>query len=249
MLTDSHCHLTKEYYDNINEVIDEAKRNKVTRYINIGCDKFSMREVIDLIKTEDYMYGSIGIHPNEIYDTEEKDYNYIVENLDNKKIIAIGEIGLDYHYRSDDKKNQQKWFERQLKLATKNNKPVIIHSRDATEDTIKILKKYNLKGIIHSFSGSYETATEYIKMGYVLGINGVVTFKNSKLKEVIKKLALEYIVLETDSPYLTPEPKRGTKNEPKYILEIARFISNLKGTSVEELSEITNKNLRRIFDI
>ena len=127
--------------------------------------------------------------------------------------------------------------------------PVIIHSREATEDTINTLKKYKVTGVIHSFSGSLETAKIYIKMGYLLGINGVITFKNSKLKDVIKEIPLESIVLETDSPYLTPEPFRGKKNEPARIKEIAEFICDLKGISLEDLATITNHNIKRIFDI
>ena len=140
-------------------------------------------------------------------------------------------------------------LESQLKIAETHNLPVIIHSREATEDTINTLKKYHIKGVIHSFSGSLETAKIYIKMGYLLGINGVITFKNSKLKEVIKELPLEHLVLETDSPYLTPEPFRGKPNEPARIKEIATFISELKGISLEELARITNENIMRIFDI
>ena len=193
MFTDSHCHLLKEYYKNISREIKSAEKNNVNRFINIGCDTEAIKEVVNLVVSHHNMYGAIGIHPNEINDNIIVDYNYIEKNIKNKKIIALGEIGLDYHY-DNDKKLQQKWFEKQLTLAEKEQIPVIIHSRDATIDTINILKKHKVKGIIHSFSGSYETAMEYIKMGFLLGINGVVTFKNSKLKDVLDKLSLEYIV-------------------------------------------------------
>lgn len=140
-------------------------------------------------------------------------------------------------------------FEYQLKLAERVNKPVIIHSREATQDTIEILGKYNVRGVIHSFSGSYETASIYIKMGYLLGINGVITFKNCNLKDVVAKLDLGNIVLETDSPYLTPVPYRGQKNDSSHIIDIAKFICDIKGCSMEELAKETNGNISRCFDI
>ena len=247
MFTDSHCHLIKEYYENISREINEALACNVNRYINIGCDTASMKEVIKLVNIHKNMYGAIGIHPNEITDHIEEDYSYLEKNIKKEKIIAIGEIGLDYHYEHN-KELQKKWFEKQLFLAERENLPVIIHSRDATMDTLNILKKYKVKGIIHSFSGSYETAMEYIKLGFILGINGVVSFSNSKLSSVIDKLPLEYIVLETDAPYLTPEPFRGKKNSPKYIKEIAQFICKIKGITPKQLAKITNKNLSRVFD-
>ena len=249
MFTDTHCHIYKEYYENIDEIMKNAKEKGINRLINNGCDLKSNNEVLCLIKKYDNMYGALGIHPENINIFKEEDLNKLEKTLNNEKIIAIGEIGLDYHYTKDNKQEQIKLFENQLKLATKYNLPVIIHSREATEDTINILKKYNLKGVIHSFSGSLETAEIYIKMGYLLGINGVLTFKNSKLKEVIAKISLDNIILETDSPYLTPEPFRGKRNEPSRICDIAKFISELKNVSLEELARITNANIKRIFDI
>lgn len=249
MFTDTHCHIYKEYYKNLDEIINNAKNNKVNRMINNGCNSASNKEVLELLKKYDTMYGALGIHPESVETYQESDITFIKNNLENDRIIAIGEIGLDYHYTKENKEEQKKLLEVQLSIAEKHNLPVIIHSREATEDTINILKKYNLKGVIHSFSGSYETAQIYIKMGYLLGINGVITFKNSKLKEVIKKIPLKNIILETDSPYLTPEPYRGKRNEPARILDIAKFICELKGVSLEELARITNDNIKRIFDI
>lgn len=249
MFTDTHCHIYKEYYKNLDEIINNAKNNKVNRMINNGCNSASNKEVLELLKKYDTMYGALGIHPESVETYQESDITFIKNNLENDRIIAIGEIGLDYHYTKENKEEQKKLLEVQLSIAEKHNLPVIIHSREATEDTINILKKYNLKGVIHSFSGSYETAQIYIKMGYLLGINGVITFKNSKLKEVIKKIPLKNIILETDSPYLTPEPYRGKRNEPSRILDIAKFICELKGVSLEELARITNENIKRIFDI
>jgi len=249
MFTDTHCHIFNEYYEDIPKIIEKAKNVGITRFINNGCDHKSNLEVLELINKHKEMYGAIGIHPEVVDSYKKSDIDFIEENLNNPKVIAIGEIGLDYHYTKENKEKQIALFETQLKLAEKYHLPVIVHSRDATEDTINTLKKYQVTGVIHSFSGSLETANIYLKMGFYLGINGVITFKNSKLKEVIKDIPLENIILETDSPYLSPEPYRGTKNEPANIIEIAKFISDLKSVDLTELRAITNKNITRIFDI
>ena len=249
MFTDTHCHIYKEYYESIDNVLENAKDVGINRVINNGCDNKSNKEVLELIDKYPNMYGAIGIHPENVETYTEDDIKYIEDNLKKSKIVAIGEIGLDYHYTKDNKEKQINLFERQLKIAEKYHIPVIIHSREATEDTINCLKKYNITGVIHSFSGSLETAKIYIKMGFILGINGVITFKNSKLKEVIKEIDLENIIFETDSPYLTPEPFRGQKNEPARIINIAEFICNLKNIDKSQASIITNENIKRIFDI
>lgn len=249
MFTDTHCHIFKEYYDNIEEILNNAKNVSISRVINNGCNQKSNKEVLDLLNKHPNMYGAIGIHPEYASDYNETNIAFIEKNLSHPKVIAIGEIGLDYHYTKDNKNEQIKLFELQLELALKYNLPVIIHMRDATEDTINILKKYKVTGVIHSFSGSLETAKIFIKMGFKLGINGVITFKNSKLKEVIKDIDLNNIILETDSPYLTPEPIRGQKNDPSKITFIVDFICNLKNISKEELSLITNNNIKEIFKI
>lgn len=249
MFVDTHCHIYKDYYEDIDLVLNEAKKNNVGYIINSGCDRMSNREVLDLLNGHKNMYGAIGIHPESVLDYTEEDIKFIEEHLNDEKIVAIGEIGLDYHYTNEDKEEQIKLFEAQLKLAEKYHKPVIIHSREATADTISILKKYNVKGVIHSFSGSYETAMIYIKMGYLLGVNGVVTFKNSNLKDVLKRIPLEHIILETDSPYLTPVPFRGKQNVPKYVIHVAEFLSELYDVSLDELAKVTNSNIKHIFDI
>lgn len=248
MFTDSHCHLYSEYYDDIAKVIQDASLNKVNRFINNGCDAKSNIEVINLIEKYPNMYGTIGIHPESVDTYKLEDIKFIEDNIANKKIIAIGEIGLDYYYTKENKEEQIKLLEIQLKLAEKYNMPVIIHSREATLDTLTTLKKYHVKGVIHSFSGSLETAREYIKMGYLIGINGVITFKNANIKDVIKELPLSSLVLETDSPYLTPEPYRGKQNSPAHILDIAKFVADLKNISLEELANITNQNLDNMFN-
>ena len=167
----------------------------------------------------------------------------------NKKIVGIGEIGLDYHYGKDNINLQKDLFEKQLSMAEELNLPVVIHSRDAVKDTIDILKKYKVKGIIHCFSGSLEVANIYISMGFKLGIGGVLTFKNSKLSNVIEKISLENIVLETDSPYLTPEPFRGKTNSSKYIPIIAQKIADIKDISLQSVSTTTLENTYNLFDL
>lgn len=248
MFTDSHAHVYAPYYEDIDLVVKEAKENNVNRIVICGCNSEENNKVIDIIKKYPEIYGAIGIHPEMVEDYKLGDLAEIEKNISNNKIIAIGEIGLDYYYSKEHKKEQIELLERQLKIAEKYNIPVIIHSREATLDTLNILKKYNCKGIIHSFSGSYETAIEYIKMGYLIGINGVITFKNSKIFEVIKNLPLDSLVLETDSPYLTPVPFRGKKNSPKHIYDIAKYVSNLFDIDLDDLANITNNNLNRVFD-
>lgn len=248
MFTDTHAHLDKEYYDDISKIVEEAKNNNIDRIIVSGTNTKTNKEVLDLVSKYDNLYGSLGIHPEEVENYSLSDIDYIKNNI-NKKIIAIGEIGLDFYYSKENKDNQIDLFNIQLKLAEDLNLPVIIHSREATLETVNQLKKYNLKGIIHSFSGSYETAKIYTSMGYLIGINGVITFKNSNIKEQIKKIPVENIVLETDSPYLTPSPFRGKVNEPKHLLETAKFVADLYGISLEKLAKITNENINRIFDI
>lgn len=248
MFTDTHCHIYKEYFDKIDVILDKALKNKVNRIINNADNIETSKEVLSLIERYSNMYGAIGIHPEHVDNYTKEDLEFIEKNLKNEKIIAIGEIGLDYHYTKENKKEQIELFEQQLKLAEKYNKPVIVHSREATKDTIDTLKKYQVKGVIHSFSGSYETACIYIKMGFLLGVNGVITFKNSNIKEVYKSISLHNIVLETDSPYLAPTPYRGKKNEPANILVIAEFLASLYGVSLSYLSEVTNENISRIFD-
>lgn len=246
-LWDTHCHIYKDYYPSISDEILNANQVGVTNCIVSGCDSKSNEEVLSIISNYSSCFGVIGIHPEEVDHYSNQDVQYILNNIHNDRILGIGEIGLDYHYTEDNKEEQKKLFELQLSLAEQSNLPVVIHSREATQDTIDILKKYKVKGVIHSFSGSLEVAQIYIKMGFKLGINGVVTFKNSRLKEILPFIK-DHIVLETDSPFLTPHPYRGTKNSPKYIRNIAEFIASELKISIHELEVITNKNIRLIFD-
>ena len=248
MLIDTHCHLYSEYYSDIDDIVNLAKKSNVNILINNGCDSKSNKEVIDLLDKYKNMYGAIGIHPEEVDNYSLNDIKFIEDNLNNKKVVAIGEIGLDYHYSKENKEKQIKLFELQLDIANKYKVPVIIHSRDATEDTINILRKYNIKGVIHSFSGSLETAKIYIKRGFLLGINGVVTFKNCNLKDILVNIGLNNIILETDSPYLTPVPYRGKQNNPSHILDIAKYISEIFNVSLEEVSKITTKNVLDLYN-
>ena len=245
MFCDTHCHLLSEYYPDIEEILKVSKEDGVSRVINAGYNYLSSLEVLDLVKKYPDMYGVVGLHPENI--DEEFDYK-IFDNLD-KKIVGIGEIGLDYHYTKENKLKQIEVFERQLDIAEKLGLPVVIHSRDAVMDTLEILKKHHNFGVIHSFSGSLEVAREYIKLGFALGINGVVTFKNCNLKETLKNIDMNSIVLETDSPYLTPVPFRGTQNNPGKMMNTAKFVADIYGVSLSELAEITNQNIKRIFDI
>ena len=249
MYIDTHAHIYKEYYDDIDEVINKAKIKKVAKIINCATDFKNFDEIISLSVNYSDLYFSLGVHPEELgnHDYSELE-KYIKDNLDNSKFIGIGEIGLDYFHNSDNIDEQQRLFVYQLDLATKYNLPVIIHSREATKDTIDILKKYNLKGVVHCFSGSIEVAKEYIKLGYKLGIGGLVTFKNCTLKERIKDIGIENIILETDSPYVTPEPLRGIKNESANIPLIAKKISEILAVSEEEIEATTTRNCDEIFD-
>ena len=247
-MIDTHCHVYNEYYDNIDDIMYEAKEIGVEIMINNACDLKTSYEVLDSVKVYKNMYGVLGVHPTENLDDVEEVLNLIKDNLNNKKIIGVGEIGLDYHYGRESRMKQIDVFKKQLDFASKNHLPVIIHCRDSVNDMLDILKQYKLKGIIHCFTGSVETAREYIKLGYKLGINGTITFKNCKLINVIKEVGIQNIVFETDSPYLTPEPNRGMKNEPSFVNEVYEFVSKSLNISKEDLVTITNNNVFEIFD-
>ena len=249
MLVDTHCHIYSEYYEDIDNLMDKLINSGISMVINNGCNFNTSKEVMKLSNVYNNMYFTIGLHPEENLNELDSVIDLINSNLNNNKFIGIGEIGLDYYWNKENKDEQIKVFETQLEIAEKNNLPVIIHSRESTGDMLSILKKYKLRGIIHCFNGSVEVAREYIKMGYKLGINGVVTFKNCKLIDVIKEVGIDNIVFETDSPYLTPVPDRGKKNNPSYVNNIVDFISNELGIERVKLVDISNKNVSYIFDI
>lgn len=249
-MIDTHAHVFKEYYEDISTVINNANKNKVNSIIISGCSKPDIEEALFIINNYDSLYATIGYHPEEVNNIIDEDIHRLEDVVkQNEKVIGIGEIGLDYHYDKTNKNSQIALFEKQLELAERLKCPVVIHSREATMDTYNILKKYKVKGIIHCFSGSLEMANNYISLGFLLGIGGVVTFKNCNLKEVIEKVGLEHIVLETDSPYLAPVPYRGRKNEPAYVVEVAKFISKIKNKSLKEVDEITTNNVKSLFDV
>ena len=248
MYTDTHCHIRSDIYKNIDEIIEFSINAGVTKMINNGTNLESNKEVLELSERYKSLYPALGIQPEELDDDINKSLDFIENNID--KIIAIGEIGLDYYYSNDTKAKQLEIFEKQMKLADKYNKPVIIHSRNAFDDTIKIIKKYpKVKGVIHCFSGSLKEAEEYINQGYMLGIGGIVTFKNSDLKNVLKEIPIQNIVLETDSPYLSPVPNRGKQNNPSNIPHIASFLTNIYNISLKEISQEIEKNVNSIFNI
>ena len=249
MYIDTHCHLSLEDYNDIDLVIKENRENSIDKIIISGYSRDTIKETLDLISKYPDVYATIGYHPSEADITNESDLIVLEEQLQREKVVGIGEIGLDYHYGSDNKEKQIELFRKQMEIAEKYKLPVVIHSRDATEDTINILKEYNVIGDMHCFSGSLETAKIYINMGYKLGIGGVVTFKNSNLYKVVESVGLENIILETDSPYLTPEPFRGKQNSSKYIPYIAKRIAEIRNNSVEEVAEITTENACSLFDL
>lgn len=247
MIIDTHCHVIDLEYDNIDEIINRFKDNIM---IISGYDSISNRNVVDIVKKYKNVYGTLGFHPSEVDKFSEEEFNYIKNNINNSKIVGIGEIGLDYHYGSNDKEKQIKMFKSLLDLAQSENISVVIHTRDAAQDTMNILKNYKLKVDIHCFGYSLEIAKECIKRGYRLGIGGVLTFKNSKkLVEIVSNIPIENILLETDSPYLTPEPFRGKKNEPFYLSYVIDKISKIKKISIDEVKKITTKNAKEQFDL
>ena len=248
MLVDTHCHLFSEYYDNIDEVIENAILSGINFIIVNGVDRRTNEEVLELVKKYDIVYGALGIQPEEVENVKGDDLIFIEEHINDDKIIAVGEIGLDYHYECN-KEKQLDIFRKQLEIATKYNKPIIIHSRDCIQETYNILKGYKLKGIMHCYSGSVEMAREFNKIGYLIGVGGIVTFKNAvKLVEVVKEIGIDNIVLETDSPYLSPEPYRGKRNEPKNVNVIYKKICNIKGLDYKEVVERIHSNVFGLFD-
>ncbi|MBC2853889.1 TatD family hydrolase [Cetobacterium sp. 2G large] len=249
-LVDTHCHLDNEKFDEDRlEIIERIKEN-LEFCVNIGYDLASSKKSLELAKKYDFIYAVIGVHPIDIaeYDEEvEKELELLGKN---PKVVAIGEIGLDYHWMTEPKEVQQERFKKQLELAERLNKPVVIHTRDAMEDTVNILKEYpNITGVIHCYPGSLETAKQLVDRFY-LGIGGTLTFKNSKKAvEVVKDIPLDRIVIETDCPYLTPEPFRGKRNEPIYVEYVAKKIAEIKEISVEDVTKITTENAKKLYRI
>ncbi|SJZ97453.1 TatD DNase family protein [Cetobacterium ceti] len=249
-LVDTHCHIDNEKFneDRI-EVIKRIEEN-LEFAVNIGYDLESSRRTLRLTRVYDCIYGTVGFHPTDISKYTEEAEKELEDMAREEKIVAIGEIGLDYYWMEDPKEKQQEIFRRQLKLAQKLNMPVSIHTRDAMEDTVKILKEFpDIKGVIHCYPGSVETAKELIDRFY-LGIGGALTFKNAKkLVNVVKEIPLDRLVLETDCPYMAPEPNRGKRNEPIYVKFVGEKIAEIKGISYEEVAKVTTENAKRLYSI
>lgn len=245
-MVDTHCHVFLSDYPDIDDVIKRMDGNII---IVSGVDDSSNREVLDLCARYDNVYGTLGIHPESVDDSY--DLDFVRNHINDPKIVAVGEIGLDYYYTRDNRERQIDLFCRQIEIALEFGKPIVVHSRDAISDTYDIIKRYNIGSMtdIHCFSGSLEMALEFVKLGCKLGIGGVLTFKNSgRIKDVVSNIDISNLLLETDSPYLTPEPFRGKRNEPYNIIYVAQVIARIKGLSVSDVLEITKKNSYSLFD-
>ena len=249
-LIDTHCHLYYENYKgDLDEVIQRSTENSIYKIICVGVDLKSSKQSINLSKKYPQIFATAGYHPHESKDAPLNYLDEIKYLIKSNNVVAVGEIGLDYYYNHSDKKTQNKVFIEQLKLAKELNKPIIIHCRDAEEDIIKGLKEVkNNFGVVHCFSGTDEFARKLFKLGFYISFTGMVTFRKD-LPELIKNLPLEKIMIETDSPYLTPIPKRGKRNEPAMVKIIAEKIAEIKNTSLKEVAKITTRNAERLFEI
>ena len=253
MIIDTHAHYDDEQFDiDREELLSSMESGGIGAVINASATVRSWDKVLEFTRKYPFMYGMIGVHPDEIGELDEDKFARMEELVSEPKIVAVGEIGLDYYWDKESHEQQKAWFIRQLNLAREKNLPVNIHSREAAADTFDIMKKYaqGMKAIIHCYSYSKEMALEYVKMGYLIGVGGVVTFKNArKLKEVVQAVPIEQIVLETDCPYLAPTPYRGKRNSSLYLPYVVQAIAELKGMTEEEVMEITTENARRFYGI
>ncbi|WP_040928169.1 TatD family hydrolase [Nosocomiicoccus massiliensis] len=255
MLIDTHVHLNADQYEGeVDAVIERAKENGVEKFVVIGFDRKTIERTMELIEAYDEVYGVIGWHPVDAIDCTDKDLEWIESLSNHEKIVAIGEIGLDYHWDKSPKDVQKEVFIKQIELAKRVNLPIVIHNRDADEDTIDILEAHDAKsvgGIMHSFhNGTDEQIDRVLNMGFYVSLAGVITFKNVKRpKEVAQYVPLDRLLVETDAPYLTPHPFRGKRNEPKLVRLVAEEIAQLRGISVEEVEKATTENAKRIYNI
>ena len=250
MFVDTHLHIGDNFGVNPDLYVENAKANDVGLLIASFCEKDDIMLSTKFVEKYNCLYASVGYHPEVANKIVDKDYE-ILEKLvvNNSKIVAIGEIGLDYYWNKDNKEKQIEVFRRQLEIAERLDIPVFIHSRDSIGELYEILSEYKVKGVVHCFSGSLEMANKFINLGFLLGIGGVLTFKNSKLYQVVEQIPLDSIVLETDSPYLSPEPNRGKVNESSNIPFIAGSIARIKNVSIEEVAKITTLNACKLFDL
>ncbi len=246
-IIDTHAHFNDPKFDEYrDELLTALPSLGVEKIINCGCSDITSLDCIALAEKHPHIYAAVGYHPCSV--TGDINIEAIEKMLPHKRTVALGEIGLDYYWDKTYIAEQKTAFRLQLELAKKHDMPVIIHDRNAHADTMEIIREYKPKGVFHCFSGSVETARELIKMGIYIGIGGVLTFKNSrKLKEVAADIPLEYILLETDSPYLSPEPKRGKTNNSSLIIYVAEALSEIRGISVEDVLSVTHQNAINLF--
>ena len=254
-IIDSHCHINDELYkENPAEYVKEAEKAGVFQFLVVGFDEKSSELALDIAKSNITCFAAVGIHPSDAKKAQPDDLNKIRQLAKQEKVIAIGEIGLDYYWDKDEevKKQQREYFKEQIKIANELNLPISIHCREALEDCLQILKENPVKrgGIMHCFAGSLEMSKDFIKLGFLLGLGGTVTFKNAvRPKEVAANVPADSYVLETDAPYLTPHPYRGKENHSKYLYLVRDQIAELRGVSPEQVEKETNDNFKRIFGI
>ncbi|MFC7787239.1 TatD family hydrolase [Rossellomorea sp. GCM10028870] len=254
MLFDTHVHLNAEQFDeDLEEVISRAREAGVEKMVVVGFDRPTINRAMELIEQYEFLYASIGWHPVDAIDMKDEDLAWIEELSNHPKVVAIGEMGLDYHWDKSPKDVQKEVFRKQIHLAKKVKLPIIIHNRDATQDIVDILREEGAEevgGIMHCFSGSPEIAQECVDMNFYISLGGPVTFKNAKKpKEVAKEIPLEKLLIETDCPYLAPHPNRGKRNEPAYVKMVAEQIAELKEVSLEEVENKTTENAKKLFNI
>lgn len=251
MYFDTHCHLNSEaLYPEHDKFIDHALQQQVNHMVVVGYDMDSSAKAVELAKQYDFIYAAVGIGPNDCLKTTDEDLKVIEEYLKEPEVVALGEIGLDYHWDDVGKDRQKEMFQKQMDLAKTYQKPVIIHCRDAYEDTFQILEANGHPGIMHCYSGSAQMAERFIKLGFYISLAGPVTFKNAKVpKDVAEKISLDHLLIETDCPYLTPHPYRGKLNEPANVVYIAKEIAKLKNMEIEDVARMTTFNAKKVFGI
>ena len=253
MIFDTHAHYDDVQFDSDREeLLSSMPDLGVTTIVNVSSTLESCEKCVELAGKYPYVYAAVGVHPDEVGALNEETFAEMEALLDNDRVVAVGEIGLDYYWDNESHELQKKWFVRQLELARQHHLPLIIHSREAAADTMEIMKAHaqGLEGVIHCYSYSREQAEEYVKMGFYIGIGGVLTFKNAKkLKEVAAAIPLERIVLETDCPYLAPEPFRGKRNQSSYIRYVAEKLAEIKGMTAEEVIAVTEANAKKMYHL
>lgn len=252
MYFETHAHYDdKKFDEDRNEILNSLKENNIKYVVNVGADMKSSYDSVKLSQEYDFIYASVGVHPHEARNMKEEDYKTLEQWLQYDKVVALGEIGLDYYYDFSPREVQREVFKKQLKICENITKPVIIHSRDANQEVFDIIKESKVrKGVIHAFSGSLEMALEYIKLGFFIGVGGVLTFKNAnKLVNVVENIPLEHILIETDSPYLSPVPLRGTRNNSQNLKYIVEKISEIKHIERENVEKITLETAKMFFCI